>query len=848
MRRFPCSAFVVCLVVTGLVAAGCKDKPKADPPFPEQQWAYARVITDPADLIGGPLAAGAEGDFLIGNARVRFIIQGIDSPRAYTPYGGSLIDADVVRPAGEPGQDHLGELAAIAGYVRFVAAESIEVISDGSGGQPAVVRVTGPDGGMPLVDSMLPLEPTYLQIQLDYILEPEATSLTIAGTYTAAGQSSSLAKPGDGLVLGDLVTVCGAPNPGCENDASGKSNLVGAYSPGLVSYGYFLASDTTRIELAVDELFLMMGTGGTLQPGESVSYTRYFAVGDGDMTSIHEEHLRRNGVDQPRLVGGLVELTTGEPAPGAAVDVHTAEGDWITRAVADDSGAFGVVLAPQSYELTALLPARPRTDPQTVDVTAGDASAVVFTLDPPARVELDIQDDQGRPLPARVNFLPGTDPALGAGAVLEHHTVDGGGLVTLPPGDYVAAVTRGYEYDYDWVAVTAVAGETVTLQASLSHVVDTTGYLALDSHTHTRWSIDSQISEEDRVAQAAAEHVEIVVTTEHDYVFDIAPTIAAEGASDQVHSAPGIEISPLYGHTNAYPVTTDNAHREGYWPLFWWSTDADGEVTGSNDPTTIFADARDALGAQIIQLNHPRDGQGVLDHVGYDPAVGFGGANGVEPEAMDTSFNAVEICNSGWSDTDLETLQDWYSFLNQGLPIVAVGVSDSHGLGTMVGNCRTLVAAPDDVVSADLDLEPVWENLLAQRAVMVSGPFVVIWATDDASAMHSMGELATRSTAGPIPLRVQVQAASFVHTARLIIVANGQPVHQVDLPDPGDPPAVIRFDDTILIDWTGGDAWFVAVVEGDQPMHPVTNKMPRSVTNPVYVDRDGDSLWTPPGL
>jgi hypothetical protein len=841
-------ASILSIVVTSLSAAGCKDKPTSEPPFPEAQWAYARVITDDADLIGGPLAAGEQGDLLIGNARVRFLIQGLDNPRAYTPYGGSLIDADIVRPAGEPGQDHLGELAGIAGYVRFVAADSIEVVCDGSGGLPAVVRVTGPDGGMPLVDSMLPLEPSKLQVQVDYILEPEAESITIQATYTAVGEGSSLLKPGDGLVVGDLVTVCGAPEPGCENDASGKSDLVGAYSPGRVSYGYFLANDTTRIELAVDELFLMMGTGASLPPGESHTYTRYLAVGDGDMTSIHAEHLRRNGLAEPRLVEGRVELTTGAPAVGAAVDVHLADGDWITRAVADDSGTFQIALAPGSYAVTALLPMRPRADAQTVDVTSGDASGLVLTLDPPAQVQLDIRDDQGQPLPARVSFLPGTNPSLGVGAVLEHHTVSGGGLVTVPAGDYVAAVTRGYEYDYDWVPVAAVAGQTVTLEASLAHVVDTTGYLALDSHTHTRWSIDSQLSEEDRVAQAAAEHVEVVVTTEHDYVFDIAPTITAEGADDHVHAARGIEISPLYGHTNAYPVTTEHAHRQGYWPLFWWSTDANGEVTGMNEPTTLFADARDALGAQIIQLNHPREGQGVLNHVGYDPAVGFGGADGVEPEVMDTSFNAVEICNSGWDDSDQEALQDWYSFLNQGLPIVAVGVSDSHGLGTMLGICRTLVAAPDDEISADLDLQPVWDNLLAQRATMVNGPFVLIWATDDASALSGIGDLATRTTAGPIPLRVQVQAAPFVHTARLIIVANGQPVHQIDLPDPGDPPAVVRFDDTILIDWTGGDAWFVAVVEGDQPMHPLTSKIPRSVTNPVYVDRDGNGTWTPPGL
>ena len=103
-------------------------------------------------------------------------------------------------------------------------------------------------------------------------------------------------------------------------------------------------------------------------------------------------------------------------------------------------------------------------------------------------------------------------------------------------------------------------------------------------------------------------------------------------------------------------------------------------------------------------------------------------------------------------------------------------------------------------------------------------------------------------TAGPVPLRVRIQAPNFVQTSRLIIVANGQQVYTLDLPDPGDPPAPLRFDDTIFVDWAGQDAWFVAIVEGDTPMYPLEEFTPRSITNPVYVDRDGDSVWTAPGL
>ena len=833
------------VVITGLVGVGGCDEDGTVSDIPKDEWSYARVVNDEADLIGGPLAQGQLGDVLIGNSRVRFIIAGFESPRSFTPYGGTVIDADVVRPAGEPGQDHLGELATIAGYVKFMRPESMKIVQSGSGGKSAIVRVTGQDAGMHLVEAILPMDPVNVMVQVDYILEPGADSLIIKSSFTGLPGNSGSVKPGDGLILGDLVTLCTSPEPGCDlDDTPGRPDVVGAYAPGKVSYGYFLVDTDVRIELMVDELWLMMSPSLDLEETGSATFTRYLAVGPGDMESVTHEALRRRGELEPRLISGWVELTNGDPAVGATVDVRNGEGEWVTRALADDSGAYRIRVAPGSYELVAGLPVRTPTAPQAVDVAVGDATATLLTLDEPARVVVDVRDAAGDPVPARVKFLAGTDPSPGAGATLVIYSKDGGGEGVLPPGSYVAAVTRGYEYDTDWVPLEAVAGETVTVSALLSHVVDTSGYLALDTHTHTRYSIDSQLSPEDRVAQAAAEQVEVVVTTEHDYISDLAPVIEAEGAGDHLISARGVELSPLNAHMNAYPVSTQNAQRQGYWPVAWWETDADGTVTGMRTPAAIFTDARDDLGAQIIQLNHPRDDQALLTTVGYDPLVGM---DGVDEDTFDTNWNAIEICNSGWGSDDLEALQDWYSFLNQGLPIVAVGVSDSHGLSTMLGIARTLVAAPDDVVSPSLDLQPVWDNLLAQRATVVVGPFVLLWALPDSGDPASMGGQVTRSQ-GPVQLRVQIQAAPFVQTSRLIIVANGDPVAEIALPDPGDPPAVVRYDQVVDIDWTGGDAWFVAVVEGDTPMLPLTNETPRSVTNPVYVDRDGDGAWTPPGL
>src|SRR5215510_9103201 len=76
----------------------------------------AQQITSRADLIGGPGALGEVGDYLIANEQVRIIVQGAGYSRGFGLYGGSLIDADLVRPrsfgnsSGGQGNDNFSEL------------------------------------------------------------------------------------------------------------------------------------------------------------------------------------------------------------------------------------------------------------------------------------------------------------------------------------------------------------------------------------------------------------------------------------------------------------------------------------------------------------------------------------------------------------------------------------------------------------------------------------------------------------------------------------------------------------------------------------------------------------------
>src|SRR5262249_4375775 len=96
------------LPLLALVASGCTgdDKPRVTAP----------QITSRADLIGGTGALGDIGDYLLANEKIRVIVQGPGYSRGFGIYGGSLIDADLVRPydagssAGGKGYDHFSEL------------------------------------------------------------------------------------------------------------------------------------------------------------------------------------------------------------------------------------------------------------------------------------------------------------------------------------------------------------------------------------------------------------------------------------------------------------------------------------------------------------------------------------------------------------------------------------------------------------------------------------------------------------------------------------------------------------------------------------------------------------------
>mgnify|MGYP001006550392 CR=1 FL=1 len=90
----------------------------------------------------------------------------------------SKSDADLVRPAGEPGRSSYGEALEIWDQRTYRAA-SIEVVNDGRDGKPAILRTTGADDRFPLIESILGESEGTLgvTVTVDYVLAPDSDTV-----------------------------------------------------------------------------------------------------------------------------------------------------------------------------------------------------------------------------------------------------------------------------------------------------------------------------------------------------------------------------------------------------------------------------------------------------------------------------------------------------------------------------------------------------------------------------------------------------------------------------------------------------------------------------------------------
>lgn len=826
------AAFAAVLAVCGI---GCPSRDKAPEGF-----VVAREITDATDLIGGPRADGRLGDFLLANDHVRVIVGAAGGSVVFNPFGGQILDADVVRPAGEPGQDRFGEAFPSINLLTVAEVDAVEVAADGSNRRRAAIRVTGHGYSFPIAPEIPGLTNAVdVEVETIYALGPDDRSVLVETTVRMNETERTLVQAYDVLLFGAGLDAFGAP---VGSDESGTFEWYGGDAAGI-GYAWVPLDPQGTLAIPFSDSGMQIAAAGGLDipAGSTRTYRRRLVIAAPDLGAAGAEIARVRGQSTGTLTG-TVRDTVGTPVADAFVEITApgrdanddGEDDRMMRARSGTDGGFAVALPPGTYRAVVSADHRGTGTPLEFEIRKGKNAQILFVLPAVGTVSFAPTDAAtSDPMPGKLTLLAG-----GSIVARAHAGVDTPGAVQVPPGSYTAYVSRGPEWEVKSSTVVVTAGGSVTIpsaDSALARVVDTTGFVASDFHLHTVQSRDSPVPVETRVLSLAAEGLEYVVATDHDRVTDYQPVIDARALTPFLVSAAGSEVSlPLYAHFNAWPMPEDAALTRAHDGTNVWFDRALGRKrTG----VEMVAALRALPGDRVVQMNHPRSTQGYLRATGYDPATG------TADEEITFDVDTIEV-NEEIDPVEGQTLADWFSFLKQGHAPAAVGVSDSHEIWAP-GVPRTLVFVGTDDPATVTDAD-VRAALRAGRATVSAGPFVVASAGIAASsASVGLGETLDATAGGSVEIRVHVAAPAWAPFGQLVLYENGALHSTIPLA-----PALVGgtyASDVVVPVTPAADAFYVAVVTGTGSMFPVYGDAIYAYTNPVFVDV-GTPGWSPPGL
>jgi len=864
------------LTFLAVLLAGCRDDPAPEPiteigegifaeGCPRSDAALARQIGVEASL-PGKVAVGTSGDYLLANEHAAFVVTEPDKGSTYYYYGGIIADAVAMDGCTVLGDDRLDEVALVVGQLdianiyasvlRGFRGTEVEILSDGSDGGPATVRVHGVDDSFWLVEYELILaamgdagrplsEPLGIELVVDYTLYPDSPVLWIDLTATNTGTEDlsliSASLIGVGETMDTWHYASGELNIGGYGLAhsipwllatDGESSLAYAVEQGNLAY-----TAISGVQVAID---LLQATTEPLDlaPGRSETATSMLSVGasDGPSATLPLADANPEPIpDRPYTiasVSGTVQDPAGAPIAGATVYIEARSelADWgvLDVAVSAEDGTFSVpiMVMESAWDWRLYAGAAGHDDSDAVTVDADD-TGVALTLSASGSLAYDLTDDAGAASPARVVLIREDSTRLDL-------WLAGSGSTPVPPGTYTFTATRGYEYAPVTGTVEIPGSGQGSMAAELVHLIDTTGFLSVDTHVHTSHSPDSRMGQDEQLLHAAAHGLEVVINTEHEHIVDQSMVPIEAGLSEWVTNVTGQEVTATVPeHMTMFPAEPDGSVRGGI--VEWYGLDID----------ELFEAMRTRSEGGVNLLNHPS----YLYYIGWDrdlagPTLDDPTLLGLLPDAdlWSWNFDGMEVFNGHGSPLDSGNgrLNDWMSMVNAGHPISAIGCSDDHG-GDQVGFPRTYFASSTDQ-PAELSEAELVDSFHTGQLIASAGAFARVSINGEGP-----GALVT-DTDGELTLSVHLEAIPEIDVTHFVVLQDCSEV--LSLPA-DDPDGVIKHSETLSLP-LDGDAWITVLAMGEErlptglPQYSGAG-VPRVTSNPIYIDGDGDGVWTAPG-
>jgi hypothetical protein len=487
--------------------------------------------------------------------------------------------------------------------------------------------------------------------------------------------------------------------------------------------------------------------------------------------------------------------------------------------------------------------------PARVVVTAvGTTPAVRFDNDPFA-LQIVCQADQECPAGDYCSYMRCTTGGLTAvalspgvlGAPEGVLLVGGDGSFRVPAGTYDVTAFRGPDWEDATERLTVTDHANASVAFSLRHSVDTRGWVSADLHVHTARSYDSRIQVEDRVVTEVAAGVQLIVTTDHNVLSDLQPQIEMWGYHSLARAIVGDEFNFFEGHGGAYPMPYDAtdpiAGGVQELKLDWDSV----KVMHSAD---MFAFLHAFPTRPAVTVNHP---WWPTTDLGYFTNLKQYGPDGwVPPTPLADAglFDAIEVVSgyTGTPDYIVENLRRWFFLLSSGTKVTVLGSSDTHGLENVkAGFPRSWLRLPSDDPTQVTDSD-LADAIKSQRAIASNGPFALL-TVDGAQ----IGDQVT-ATSGSVTIDATIDAPPWIDIDTVKLYVNGQVAQSFPVTTGLRPVLHARF----ALPLPSTDCWIALSASGSRPLptaligtYSFGAVTPFVITNPVFVDVDGDGAWHP---
>jgi hypothetical protein len=804
MRR---SWFLVSILLIVVGCAGSKEPPSVIPDVIGPPFADLHQQSD-VSPIGGVMAEGEAGDWVIQNERFSVVIQSLDHLGGFAASGGNIIDA-----APNGGNDVLREVFTYFDneFGRQAVYQSLEPGQEADSTAVSLVAL-----GRDSQDSRI-------EVETRYILTPGSHFLEIVSTLTNTGSDSVIDfELGDAIEWGRAEFF--APGPG--HALAGTDDPV----PFLLGFAEGTAYAWVNPEgdcggphghIWSDPIIKTVD----LLPGETTSYRRRLIVERGSPSIAARMAWTMRG-DQVGTISLVAQDRRKNPLEGVRVIARGPAGDAVAWGETSVTGAVMLPVPPGSYELELVHSNRGTTSGTVDSVGLGITEEAVYVLPEAARVALTAWDTEGRPSPVRWTFAgvdETHDPAFGPGYRISGagnyvFTPNGRGEALVPPGKYSVTATRGPAYEIWERELDLDPGENTTLVAEMERLIPQE-WVAADFHVHSLPSADCNVSIPDRARSLVCEGLDWFAATEHGRRTDYATVLDTLSLAAPLYALVSEEVTTSnWGHFGAFPLPINHKDpRRG------------GLDVAGMDLDSIFSRFRSDNPEALIQINHPRAGNtGYFDQVGYSSPDS-------STAAMRLDFDLLEVLN-GKNLQSLDMVwKDWMGLLRSGRNIVGVGNSDSHHLIEQeVGYPRNYVALePGDSIS---DQEAFLAAVRAGRIVVSNGPFIDF--TVDGVSIGSTVSVKR----GIVKGHVRVIAPSWVDVSKVSVHVNGV-LESVYMVKGNRGP--VRFDEDIEIN-VKRPAFVVVRVEGEGSLAPILPPVvhdgrPRPVwpvafTNPIWLE------------